>query len=120
MQWYFTSHHNHPQYVIAKVRDVAQEDHVDQGSSLSIISLSVLDAVYTPRENIMRQPIKVSGFRGDCTYTIGFMNLDPTVGLIRAAHLSHVINAQMAYHLLLRMTLGSLLQGHSLHVPPMF
>lgn len=48
--------------------------------------------------------IKVSSFGGDCTHTLGFVNLDLTVGPLRAAHRFHIINAQMFYHLLLERT----------------
>lgn len=41
------------------------------------------------------------GFGGGRTYTTGFINLDLTVGPIRAAHLFHVIDPQTAYHLFL-------------------
>lgn len=68
-----TSHHNPLLYVTAKVRDVKlKRAMLDHGSSLNIISLPILDAMGVPRENITRQPIEVSGFGGNCTYTIGF------------------------------------------------
>lgn len=62
-----------------------------------------MDAIGVPRENIMRQPIKVSGFDGDRTNILGFVNLDLIMWPIWAAHRFHVIDAQTAYHLLLRL-----------------
>lgn len=97
------SHHNHPLYVIEKVRDVELKRAVlNQGSSLNLISLSVLNAVSMPLENIMRQPIEVLGFGGSHMYAMRFVNLDQIVGPIRVAHQFYVIDAQTTYQLLLR------------------
>lgn len=74
---------------------------VDLGSSLNIISFSVLDVVGIPRDKIARQPIEVSSFRGHSMYTMGFVNLDLTVGPIRVAHKFHLMDSQMTCHLLL-------------------
>lgn len=74
---------------------------LEQGLSLNIIFLPVVDAEDMSRENITRQMIEVSGFGSNCTYILGFVNLDLTVGQIRAMHRFHVIDSQMAYHLLL-------------------
>lgn len=49
---------------------------LDLGSWLNIISLSVLDAVGVSQDRITRQPIEVSSFRDNCTYTMVFVNLD--------------------------------------------
>lgn len=48
----------------------------------------------------MRQPIEVPSFGGDRTHMIGFVNLDLTIGPIRAAYRFHIIDAQTSYHLL--------------------
>lgn len=81
--------------MIQEVRDVELKGAMlDQGSSLNIISLPVLDAMGVPQENITRQPIAVSGFRGGCTYTMGFVSLDLIVEAIRAAHQIYIIDAQ--------------------------
>lgn len=42
----------------------------------------------------MIQPLEVSGFEGGCTHTLGFVNLELTVGSIRAVHRFHDIDAQ--------------------------
>lgn len=55
---------------------------LDQGSSLTIISLFVLDAIRVIRENITRQPIEISGFGGGRTYMMGFVNINMIVGPI--------------------------------------
>lgn len=45
------SQHNHPLYMTARARDVElKRDTLNQGSSLNIMSLSVLDAVGVPQE----------------------------------------------------------------------
>lgn len=75
---------------------------LDCGSSLNIISLFVLDLVGVPWENITRRPIEVTGFGGDRTHTLGFVNLDLTVKPIRVAHRFHAIDAQMTYRLSLQ------------------
>lgn len=49
---------------------------VDLGSLLIIISLSTLEAMVTPRDRIVKQPVKVSGFGGDTSFTLDFINLD--------------------------------------------
>lgn len=47
------SHDNHLLYVTAKVRDVDfKRAMLNQGSSLDVISLLVLDSAGVPRENI--------------------------------------------------------------------
>lgn len=66
---------------------------LDAGSSLYIISLSILNAVGILRDRITRQPIEPSSFRGNYTYTIGFVNLDLTVGPIPTAHKFHVTDS---------------------------
>lgn len=95
------SQHIRPMYIIAKVRDIGlKRAMLDEGSSPNIISLSALDAIGAPRESIMRLPTKVSSFGEDCTHTLGFVNVNLTVRLIRATHQFHVIDAQTSYHLL--------------------
>lgn len=50
----------HPLYVTVMVREVeCKRTMLDQGSSLNIISLLVLDLVGVPQDNITRQSIKV-------------------------------------------------------------
>lgn len=43
-----------------------------------------------------RQLVKVSGFGGGCTYTMGFVNLDLTVGPIRATKRFYVVDAKLS------------------------
>lgn len=45
--------------------------------------------------------IEVSGFGGNAAHAFGFINLDLTVGLTRAATIFHVIDAHTSYHLLM-------------------
>lgn len=52
---------------------------LDQGFSLSIILSLVQDALVVSRDSITRQLIEISGFRGNCKYNLGFMNLEFTV-----------------------------------------
>lgn len=83
------NHKNRPFYV----REIGlKRGMLDQGSSLNIISLSVLEELDVSRDSLQRQPIEVSGFGGNFTQTFGFVNLDSTIGLIKAA--------RTAYHLL--------------------
>lgn len=73
------SHHNHYFYVTASIRDV-ELNMLELGSSLNIISLLILDIVGIPPDKITTQSMKVSSFFGDnCTYTMGFVNVDLTV-----------------------------------------
>lgn len=54
-------------------------------------------------------------FGGGRAHTFGFMNLDLTVRPTRAAHQLLVIDAQTAYHVLLRRP-RSTLQSYSIHI----
>lgn len=67
---------------------------LDQGLSLNINSLVVLNEVGVSRENITRQTIEVSGSEGGRKYTMGFINLNLIVGRTRAAYQFHVIDAK--------------------------
>lgn len=85
------------------IRDVElKRAIIDPRSSLNIISLCVLEVARTPRDRITRQPIECH-FGGNCIYTLSFVNLDLTSGLMRAAHRFHVIDSPTVYHLLLEM-----------------
>lgn len=53
------------------------------------------------RENLTRQLVEMSGFGCGCTYAMAFMNLDLTIGPIRAMDWFHVFYSQMTYDLLL-------------------
>lgn len=55
---------------------------LDAGSSLNIISLSVLEDIGIPRESMEKQSFEVPSFGGGRTYTIGSINLDLMVGPI--------------------------------------
>lgn len=71
-------------YVTRSIRKVElKRSMLDPGSLVSIISLSVLDAIGVP-DNIKGQPIEVSGFGDNSLYILGFVNLDLTRGLINA------------------------------------
>lgn len=88
-------------YAIASVNGVElKKAMLDSESSIDIITLVVLDAAGIPREKI-KQPIEVSRFRSYKTFTIRFVNLDLTIGQIKASHKFHVVDSQTSYHLLL-------------------
>lgn len=74
---------------------------VDQGSLLNIMSLSMLEAMGISLERIIKQLIEVSSFGGSASFTIGYINLDLTIRLMRAATGFHVIDTPTSYHLLL-------------------
>lgn len=67
---------------------------IDSGSSLNIMSLSTLEALKIPRRRTLNHPVKVSGFGGKASFTIGYINLDRTIGPMRAATHFHVTNAR--------------------------
>lgn len=58
----------------------AEVSVLDPEFSLNNISLSILDIVGIPWNRITRQPTKVFRSGGNCTYTVGFVNLNLTVG----------------------------------------
>lgn len=64
---------------------------VNPGFSLNIILLSIL-AVRVPQKQIPEQPIEVSGLEVISTYTLGFVNLNLTVGLMRTVNRFYVIS----------------------------
>lgn len=83
---------NRPLYVTASIREVKlRRVVIDTGSSLNIISLSVPGEVGVPRDKITRQPIVVSGFRGNCTYTLGFVKLSLTVRYESEQHIDYML-----------------------------
>lgn len=53
-----------------------------------------LDTVGVPRDGIRRQPVEISGFGGNYSYNLGFVNLDLTIGSVRVAHRLHVIDSK--------------------------
>lgn len=94
--------HNRTLYITVKVRHVELKRVIlHAGSSLNIISLNFLDDIGSPRENTQKQSFEVSIFNGDQTSTIGFVNLNLTVGQIRAPFHFYAIDSQTSYHLLL-------------------
>lgn len=89
--------------MILKITSVYKEVELkwamlESRSSLNIISLLVLEVACTLGYNY-EVLIEVSNFGGNCTYAI--VNLDLTVGLMRAAQKFHVINSPTTGHLLI-------------------
>lgn len=70
------------------------------GSSRNAMPLSTLK-VGIPRDNMVRQPVKVSRFGGNASLTLGFIELDMTIGPMRASTRFHVFDGITVYHLLL-------------------
>lgn len=66
-----------------------------------IVPLSTLEAVGIPQERKFKQPIEVSGFRGNSSFTLSFTNLDLPNEPMWTANWFHVIDAWTTYHLLL-------------------
>lgn len=95
------SSHHRPVYVTASINGVELKwAMLNLGSSLNIVSLSILDAVGIPRERITRQLIEGSSLRVHNTYNLGFVNIDLAVGTNQTAHGFHVIECKTTYHLL--------------------
>lgn len=85
--------HSRLLYITVSVNEVElKRAMLDPSSSIKIVSLSTLDAVGIPRDKIIRQPIKLSSFRGNKIFIIVFVNLDLTVGPMRAADPFQVID----------------------------
>lgn len=83
--------------MIAKVKELElKRAMLNQELSLNIISLPVLDAVGVRRDDMTGHPMEVSGFGGNCIYTLGFVNLDLVVRLVRAVHRFHVIDSRLS------------------------
>lgn len=59
----------------------------------------MLEAMEIP--GVVEQPIEVSGVIGSWSFTIGYINLDLTIGSMRAATRFYVIDALTSYHLLI-------------------
>lgn len=78
---------------------------VDTCSLLNTISVSILEAVESIETGITSQPIEVSGFRGNTSLSLSFINLDMTIEIMRAAISFYVIYARSLYHFAARETL---------------
>lgn len=64
--------------MIVSIRDVdLKHAMVDPGSSLHTIHLSILKATWVSRDKITKQPLD---FEGNFMLTIGFINLELTIG----------------------------------------
>lgn len=87
------STHNQPLYITASVNGVdLKRAMLEPDSLINITSPSSLDVVGILREKMIRQPIEVSSFRGNKSFIVSLVNLDLTVGPIRAAHPIQVID----------------------------
>lgn len=51
---------------------------VNPVSLLSIMHLPTLEVMGIPRDRTVKQPVEVSGFRGNNSFTLDFINLDMT------------------------------------------
>lgn len=72
------------------------------GPSLNIIPLSILEIAGVSGDRIVKQPIRVLGFEGASTFTLGHINLKLTVGSMRTVNKFHVINGGCpSYYVLL-------------------
>lgn len=69
------SHHNRS--LTAHIHD-AELRHtlINSGSSLNIMPLSIPEVVEIPRDKIIKQPIKVSDFRDNVFFSLGYINLN--------------------------------------------
>lgn len=65
---------------------------------VNIMPLSTLKAVGILRERLVKQPVQVLGFRGNASFNVDFINLNLTIGHMRAAEGFHVIDAWTAYN----------------------
>lgn len=63
--------------------------------------LSTLQALRIPRGRTVEQLIEVSSFGGNSSFTVGYINLDLTIGPIREATRFSVIDAHTSHHSLL-------------------
>lgn len=77
------SYHNRPLYAAAFVHDVEQRRTlIDPRSSLNIMPPSSLEVVGIPQVRVVKQLIEVSSFGGSESFTLGYINVDLTIGLI--------------------------------------
>lgn len=60
-----------------------------------------LEAVGIPRDHVVEQPIEVSGLGGNAFFTLGYVNADFVMGLLKTATRFHVIDARTTYYFLL-------------------
>lgn len=80
------SYHNRPFNVTTFTHDVElTRALIDPGYSLNLMPLSALDTVGIHLEQIVEQPIEVSGFEGSTSFTLGYININFTVLPIRIA-----------------------------------
>ncbi|KAK9911759.1 hypothetical protein M0R45_035650 [Rubus argutus] len=94
--------HRRPLYLEAQVNEVfIRRALVDTGSSVNIVPLSVLKAAKIPTSRIVRSTVTISGFGNGSEDTLGYIQLDLKVGPIRSLTKFHVLNASVAYHVLL-------------------
>lgn len=92
------SHHNKPLYVTAHICDVElRRAMTDLGSSLNIMLLFTLEMVSIPHED---HQAAYRGFRFlSASFTVGYINLNLTIGPLQAAIKLYVIDTRTSYHL---------------------
>ena len=94
--------HRRPLYLMATINDVQiKRALVDIGASLNLIVLSTLEAMGMIGRRILGAPMEITGFGGAVESTKGYVQLALRVGPIVALTRFHVINLEVAYHILL-------------------
>ena len=94
--------HRRPFYLMATINDVQiKRALVDIGASLNLIVLSTLEAMGMIGRRILGAPVEITGFGGAAESTKAYVQLALRVGPIVALTRFHVINSEVAYHILL-------------------
>ena len=94
--------HRRPLYLMATINDVQiKRALVDIGASLNLIVLSTLEAMGMIGRRILGAPMEITRFGRATESTKGYVQLALRVGPIVALTRFHVINLEVAYHILL-------------------
>lgn len=68
------SHHNRPLYLTAHIHnEELRHVMIDLGSSPNIMPLSMLETMGIRLDRIVKQPIDVSSFEGNASFTLSFL-----------------------------------------------
>lgn len=72
----YLEYSNKPLYITTFfIDEESRRGLVDQGSSLDIMPLSILKEVGIPQEDVVKQPIEISGFGADALLTLPMLLL---------------------------------------------